>query len=144
MHNNERPRRPRGPRGFSLLEIMVVITLIGLVTAVVSTSMVNAATQGQIDNARIQAKELAKSVAAYRLQRGRFPTMAEGLAALQNEDHGAPLVEHLPRDPWGKAYAYRVPGVHNRFAVDIYSAGPDGVFDTDDDVGNWKGDGDAP
>jgi general secretion pathway protein G len=81
---------------------------------------------------------------------GRYPTTAEGLAALIKRPQDIPPekwhkyldVEHIPTDPWGHAYVYRYPGVHNTNAFDIYSCGPDGKSqsggDDPDDINNWN------
>jgi len=50
--------------------------------------------------------------------------------------------ETLPKDPWGNNYAYEYPPTHNRINVpDIWSWGPDGQENTDDDIVSWTGDG---
>ena len=50
--------------------------------------------------------------------------------------------ETLPSDPWGKAYSYEFPPTHNKISLpDIWSFGPDGQENTDDDVVSWTGDG---
>lgn len=46
----------------------------------------------------------------------------------------------VPLDPWGRRYAYDVFGQRSGAGFDIVSAGPDGLFGSADDVGNW----DAP
>ncbi len=52
--------------------------------------------------------------------------------------------EKLPADPWGKAYAYEYPPTHNKINVpDIWSYGPDGQENTDDDIVSWTGDGEG-
>lgn len=52
--------------------------------------------------------------------------------------------EKLPADPWGKAYAYEYPPTHNKINVpDIWSFGPDGQENTDDDIVSWTGDGEG-
>ena len=46
--------------------------------------------------------------------------------------------ETLPRDPWGKPYGYAYPPTHNRINIpDIWSFGPDGVENTEDDIVSW-------
>jgi general secretion pathway protein G len=50
--------------------------------------------------------------------------------------------ETLPSDVWGKPYAYEYPPTHNKMNVpDIWSHGPDGQENTDDDIVSWTGDG---
>lgn len=47
--------------------------------------------------------------------------------------------ETLPRDPWGKPYGYAYPPTHNKINVpDIWSFGPDGVENTEDDIVSWN------
>lgn len=50
--------------------------------------------------------------------------------------------ETLPSDPWGKPYSYEFPPTHNKINLpDIWSFGPDGQENTDDDVVSWTGNG---
>lgn len=130
-----RPRRPQ--RGFSLLEIMVVITLIGLVTAAIGVAVMNQLEKGQMDTARSQAYEIAKSVELYKLQSGTFPTTGQGLTVLASPPKGKPLMDKVPKDPWGADYIYVIPGQKNASKFDVRSKGPDGQEGTEDDVGNW-------
>jgi general secretion pathway protein G len=127
-------RRKNALRGMSLLEIMVVITLIGLVTAVIGVSVMRVLVNNQAKVAHEQALELEKSLEVYRLEKGKLPTQDRGLVALTDPP---PIVNKLPADPWGNAFRYERPGAHNASTFDIRSAGPDGAFGTDDDVGNW-------
>ena len=41
-------------------------------------------------------------------------------------------------DGWGNTIRYRCPGKRASGRFDVWSAGPDGVDDTDDDIGNWE------
>ena len=135
-----RRQKRRGGRGMSLLEIMVVITLIGLVTAAVGVSVMGMLNDGQRDVARNQSYELQKNVELYRLQNGRFPSNAEGLEVLVRPNRGKPLMDKLPKDPWGQDYVLVLPGQKNPTKFDVYSRGPDGQEGTADDVGNWAED----
>jgi len=50
--------------------------------------------------------------------------------------------ETLPKDPWGNSYKYEFPATHNRINTpDIWSLGPDGQENSDDDIVSWTGDG---
>ena len=40
-------------------------------------------------------------------------------------------------DPWGRKLMYRNPGKHNVGGYDVLSLGPDGLENTEDDIGNW-------
>ena len=132
-----RTSRRTSPRGMSLLEIMVVITLIGLVTAAIGVAVMGQLGKGQADSARNQAYEIGKSLELYRLNNGRYPTTAEGLQALVTPPKGKPLMDSLPKDPWGNDYIYTIPGQKNASKYDIRSKGQDGQEATEDDTGNW-------
>ena len=76
----------------------------------------------------------------YKDMNGFYPTTEQGLQALVVEpdieprpSHWRQLFKESPRDPWGKNYDYRCPGMKKPDAYDIFSAGPDGFGDTADD-----------
>ena len=66
----------------------------------------------------------------YKAERRKSPESWEDL--VKNGD-----IEKAPVDPWGNEYSFVCPGVHNPKACDVHSNGPDGLPDTEDDVGNW-------
>jgi len=50
--------------------------------------------------------------------------------------------ETLPSDPWGKQFSYEYPPTHNKINLpDIWSYGPDGQENTEDDIVSWTGKG---
>jgi hypothetical protein len=70
----------------------------------------------------------------YRSAHGRYPTTAEGLGGIQPRPQGP-----VPtKDPWGKAYNYSSPGVHNDYDLASYGAdGKPGGADLDSDITSW-------
>lgn len=87
----------------------------------------------------------------FKVDCGRYPTTQEGLIALMirpeniraREWHGPYFdTPELPKDPWGRDYVYRCPGIHNPDGFDLFSFGPDGVSKTEgddpDDINNWN------
>ena len=61
-----------------------------------------------------------------------------------NTNWSGPYVktEKLPKDPWGNSYRYQFPPTHNKLnEPDIWSLGPDGKENTEDDIVSWTGDG---
>ena len=124
-------------RAMSLIEIMVVITLIGLVTAVVGVGVFGVLGDGQDRVARSQAYEIDKSLDVYRLQHGSYPSMSEGIDVLTTPPRGRPILAAVPRDPWGGAFGYAIPGVENPGRLDVRSSGVDRTAMSADDVGNW-------
>jgi type II secretion system protein G len=89
--------------------------------------------------ARQAIKALAEGLARFRTDADRFPTTREGLVALLRAPGGfewkGPYValDAVPKDPWGRLYLYRCPGVEGR-PYDLLSTGPDGVEGTSDDL----------
>ncbi len=46
----------------------------------------------------------------------------------------------LPKDPWGNNFGYEFPATHNKQDIpDIWSFGPDGQENTEDDIVSWTG-----
>ncbi len=46
----------------------------------------------------------------------------------------------LPKDPWGNSFGYDFPATHNKQGIpDIWSFGPDGQENTEDDIISWTG-----
>ncbi len=97
--------------------------------------------------AKTQLALFTTALQAYRLDLGRYPDTAQGLAALSTRPAGSPekdrwngpyLQEPAPMDPWGLPYRYAAPGKHRPEAFDLWSAGPDGIDGTEDDLGNWN------
>jgi general secretion pathway protein G len=132
----------RRPRGMTLIEIMVVITLLGLIAAAVGVAAMNMLVQGQIDTARTQAMELAKAMDTYKVLFGRYPSTSEGLGALAVPPGGGkPIIDRIPKDPWGGEFTYTIPGIKNPNKFDIKSNGEDRSEGGGDDVGNWPAEG---
>ena len=106
-------------RGFTLLELLVVIVIIGLLAGYVAPRYFSQVGKSEIQVARAQIDALEKAVDQFRLEKRRYPSAEEGLAAVQPY-----LKKALPNDPWGRAYVYRVPGQHGDY--EIFSYGRDG------------------
>jgi len=139
---------PRSPisrsTGFTLLEIMLVL---GIIAILVSSGIY--LLSGNIDVAketRVESdiKAISTQLKTYEMSNYAPPTTEQGLLALVEPPTAAPeprrwkkLLEELPKDPWGRDYVYRSPGVQNPAGFDLFSLGPDGV-ESADDIGNWK------
>lgn len=121
-------------KGFTLLELLVVLVIIGLLGSLVGPKLFGKADAAKVQTAQTQAKMLKGALETMRLDIGRFPTPAEGLAMLNERPNderiaarwkGPYLEEVLPLDPWGNSYQYSVPGANGQ-PVAIYSFGADG------------------
>lgn len=74
---------------------------------------------------------------------GFFPSEEQGLAALITKPVTDPVprrwiasLREVPCDPWGNHYRYQFSGLDSSDKPVIVSAGPDQVFDTEDDLSN--------
>jgi len=126
-----RRSRARGQGGFTLVEMLVVITIIGLIMSLVGPRVLNYLSESKVKAARIQIQSFSSALDLFYLDAGRYPSTAEGLAALVRPTSGVagwagPYLRGggVPNDPWNNPYVYRSPGVHAPF--DIVSYGADG------------------
>ena len=130
--------------GFTLLELLVVIVIIGLLAAYVGPKYFSHLSKSEVTVAKAQMEAFEKSLDTYRLDVGRFPSNAQGLAALfakpDNEPRwtGPYLKKAPPPDAWGRPFQYKAPGEHGDF--DLVSLGRDGRTGgsgEDADLTNW-------
>ena len=120
--------------GFTLIEMLVVLAIIGLLAGLVGPRLFSKVDTSKVQTAQTQVKMLKGALETLRLDIGRFPTQAEGLALLNTAPSaddirakwkGPYLDEALPPDPWGNPYQYAVPGANGR-PFSLYSYGADG------------------
>ncbi len=125
--------------GFTLLEIMVVVMIISILAGSAIYMMKDHITTARDVRVEVDIEAIKPSLMMYDARVGHFPTTEEGLKALLNPPGGKlrPLIEKVPKDPYGKEYQYVQPGVHNPKSYDLFSAGHDGIVGTADDQGNW-------
>src|ERR1700684_1414621 len=124
-------RRETGQQGFTLVEMLVVITIIGLIMGLIGPRVLNYLSESKVKAAKIQLQSFAGALDLFYLDAGRFPSTAEGLAALVRQTPGVaawngPYLKggSIPNDPWSHSYVYRSPGEHGPY--DIISYGADG------------------
>jgi len=68
--------------GFTLIEILVVIVVIAVLAGMVAPNVFQHVGEAKNVTARSQIEMLGAALDAYRLDNGRYPTTAQGLAAL--------------------------------------------------------------
>ena len=120
-----------GEAGFTLVEMLVVIAIIGLIMGLIGPRVLNYLSESKVKTARIQLQSFSSALDLFYLDAGRFPSTAEGLAALVRRTPGVaawngPYLKggNVPNDPWNHPYIYRTPGEHAPY--DIISYGSDG------------------
>ncbi len=76
------PETGRLSVGFTLIEILVVIVVIAVLAGMVAPNVFQHVGEAKNVTARSQIEMLGAALDAYRLDNGRYPTTAQGLAAL--------------------------------------------------------------
>ena len=123
--------RPGGEDGFSLVELLVVLAIIGMIATMVTPQVLGYLGRAKGDSAKVQAKNIARSVELYYLDAGSYPNPRQGLTALVTAPPGVnwqgPYVRDAKGliDPWGRPYLYRTPGASGA-PFDVYTLGRDG------------------
>ncbi len=139
--------KPRRDDGFSLLELMVVVVILSILALVIVPRVIDRPDQARAARAQSDIAAIVSAVNLYRLDNFRYPTAAQGLAALVDKPTSDPVpanyaangyMDRMPVDPWGQPYQYLEPGVHGEF--DVFTYGADGVAGgsgADADIGSW-------
>lgn len=158
-------------RGFTLVELLIVLAILVLLASLVGPRLLGSKQKADINAVKTQIGMFQSALERFAVDMNRFPATEEGLSVLvtspgtdgggssessSSEDASAeggsggggtwdgPYLksETVPLDPWGKAYSYEYPPTHNKINVpDIWSFGPDGQENTEDDIVSWTGDG---
>lgn len=147
-----RTRSNRRRQAFTLLELMIVLVILVLLFAMVGPRLLGSQKKADIKAAQTQIGSLEAALELYCVDMRTFPSSEDGLQALiepPSDERAAakwdgPYLDDdvLPVDPWDNAFEYEYPPTNNsRDFPDIWSIGPDGESDTDDDIGNWRGTG---
>ena len=122
----------RARAGYTLTEMLVVLVIIGLISAIVVPQTLGQMDRAKARSARLKLESVASSLEMYSADLARYPTGAEGLAALLDAPDGAaewagPYLSDrsLLKDPWGAAIAYEPPATQGD-KYRLISLGADG------------------
>ena len=143
------PRRRESSRSaqaaFTLIEVLVVVAILGILAAIVVPRIMDRPDEAKRVAAKADIGAIVQALKIYRLDNGFYPATDQGLAALVQKPttnpvpgNWKPLLERLPKDPWGGDYQYLYPGV--RGEIDVFSLGADrarGGEGNSADIGNW-------
>lgn len=138
--------------GFTLIEVLIAIAIVLALGAVVGVAVLQRQDSAKIDLAKTQLNQIQKALDMFYVDFGRYPTDEEGLAVLWNREVLDPdadaakwvgyLTTPLPRDIWGNDWGYRGEEPEHGEKYDLWSNGPDGQEDTEDDLTSWAALGD--
>jgi general secretion pathway protein G len=154
--NNAGKRRVLRTRaGFTLIEILLVIVILLLLASALVVFLLPQQEGAEKNTTKLLLNNVAQALDTYRLNMGRYPSEQDGglnaLVTKPNFDNPrlaekwqGPYLKPGTRleDPWGHPIRYEV--VDKSTATDdktksgppykLYSVGPDGQPDTDDDI----------
>jgi general secretion pathway protein G len=131
--------------GFSLVELMVVVFIMGLLATLIIINVAPVGEQSRVNKARADISAVESALEMYSLDMRNYPSSDLGLAALQTAPNSIDTstyrpggyIKRLRVDPWGNDYQYALPGERSGGRYDVFSLGPDGQANTEDDIGNW-------
>jgi general secretion pathway protein G len=139
--------KSRRRQGFTLVEMLVVLGILVLLASMVLPRILGSQKKADIRAAQTQIGMFRGSLEQYAVDCKDFPLTEQGLQALvsppadlaETVKWGGPYVTgEIPRDPWGNEYRYEYPPTRGSGDYpDIWSAGPDGQDDTEDDICSW-------
>ena len=150
MNSSRRSQR----RGFTLVEMLVVLAILVLLISMVGPRILGSKQKADISAAKSQIGMLNAALEHYVVDMRDYPDTEVGLIALvedpSEEDSekkskwDGPYLKKssVPKDPWGNDYQYEFPGTHTtskRKQPEIWSWGPDGQDNTEDDIVSWEG-----
>ena len=145
-------RRARSVQGFTLIEILLVIVIILMLAGALVVYVLPQQKGAEKNTTRLLLTQIQSALDTYRLNIGSYPTEEQGgLGALlikptfENERLGekwqGPYIKPGTRleDAWGNKVRYELIDASQKTdpaAPDykLYSVGPDGLPDTEDDI----------
>lgn len=165
MQRVVRKSRSNSRRGFTLTELLIVMAILVLLVSLVGPRLLGSKQKADVNSVKTQIGMFQAALERFAIDMNRFPTTEEGLGALveapsgdsggsdsfedgeaevagaaTNWDGAYLKTTKVPTDPWGKPYRYEFPPTHGKGDLpDIWSLGPDGQENTEDDIVSWDG-----
>lgn len=134
----------RSTAGFTLVEMVLVLGIVALLVGAGIVSLTGVLDSGKKTRVKGDLTTLTSALRSYETDNMFLPTTEQGISALLEKPSSRPSPQNWTAklkknilDPWGNPYHYRRPGTKDKGGFDVYSAGPDGIADSADDIGNW-------
>lgn len=117
----------RNNSGFTLIELILVTVIIGLLAGMVVANFGGVLFRSSVRIAQGDIANLSTQVSRYAIENNdKYPKSLDELKPK--------YVKKLSTDPWGKPYQYKAPTNIELGDFEIFSSGPDGVPNNEDDV----------
>lgn len=136
-------KRRRGA-GFTLIEVLLVLVILVVIGSIAASTFMGAQEGANEDAAKAQIGMFTSAIDMYQFHTKNVPEKLEDLInkpsdkTMADRWRGPYLSKSsVPVDPWDNEYKISKPGKHNSEGYDVWSMGPDGDDQTDDDIGNW-------
>lgn len=123
--------------GFTLIEIIIAISIVGIMAAVAIPSVTRHINEAKLTAARDLVSVVNTAVATSTQRLKKLPTTQEGWVELLTGGDD-PLIDNGPDgliDPWQNELHFEV---MKKNKVLIRCAGPDGEYNTEDDILNFE------
>jgi general secretion pathway protein G len=127
--------------------MLVVLAILVLLVSMVVPRIIGSQKKGLINTAKSQIGMFRGALDTYAVDCGKYPSTEQGLNALVQKPadmsqstawNGPYVTGDIPKDPWGGEYQYEYPPTRGRGDTpDIWSYGPDGEDNTEDDICSW-------
>ena len=114
-----------------VLGAVVLLLLLGGGAWLVGSQIRDAIPKFQEIGVRTQMATIAHAVDEYERAEGELPASLDELLEARKID-GRPYIHYMPRDPWGRRFRYGL--LNDGRSYELRSLGPDGQFETDDDI----------
>ncbi len=122
-------------RGFTLMELLLVLAIIGLLMGGGAAVYSGVMDQARSQTTKAKIDKLSAQIIQYAAQKNKFPTQSDGLQALKRT--GSVRTDEEILDNWTQPLIYTFPAKRGGDKFDLWSKGPDGLENTNDDIGNW-------
>lgn len=140
------------------MEMLIVLGILVIVFALAAPKFFGAREKANLSATKVQVEAFRSALEKYYFDTNTFPTTEQGLQALFQEPTDSDTADSeegtggsasnwdgpymnkpaLPKDPWGNDYQYAYPPERGATKEpDIWSWGPDGEDNTEDDICSW-------
>lgn len=118
--------------GFTLFEMIIVLVILAIMATLVVPKLMDRPDEARMVKVKHDISAIQSALNLYKLDNYTYPTTDQGIESLvvQTEvepipKNWRPVLDVVPKDPWGNPYIYISPGEHGEF--DLFTYGADGI-----------------